>query len=171
MTTEPIKITRYPNRRFYTRDESTYISLEDIERLVRSGKRVEIRDNQSDEDLTGLVLTRIIMERQPEKMRLLPVDMLHFMLRANDAMSDFLRDYFRHALPYLEYLQRHGTTAMNLAQKPVHWIKAWLDSIAPADSPPQLTQRKQRKPDPEVLAQRVEELEERIRLLESSGKD
>ena len=98
--------------------------------MVRNGQNVEIRDSQSDEDLTGIVLTRIIMERQPEKMRLFPIDMLHFMLRSNEVMSDFLRDYFRHALPYLEYLQRHAKTAIKLAQ-PMHWMKAWVDGLIP----------------------------------------
>jgi polyhydroxyalkanoate synthesis repressor PhaR len=123
MATEPIQITRYPNRRFYARHESKYISLQEIEEIVRAGNRVEIRDSQTDEDLTGVVLTRIIMERQPEKMQLFPIDMLHFIVRSNDLMTDFLRDYFRHSLPYLEYLQRHGTTAARSLTKPIHWVR------------------------------------------------
>ncbi len=113
MPEAPVQITRYPNRRFYTRHESRYVSLQEIEGMVRDGKQVEIRDSQTDEDLTAGVLTRIIMERQPEKMRLFPIEMLHSILRSNEVMSDFLRDYFRHALPYLEYLQRHNAAAMN----------------------------------------------------------
>ena len=128
MPKPPIQITRYPNRRFYARNESKYISLQGIEELVRAGETVEIRDSQTDEDLTRAVLTRIIMERQPDKMRLFPTDMLHCILRSNEVTTDFLRDYFRHALPYLEYLHRHSAAAMTLAQ-PMHWVKAWLDSI------------------------------------------
>ena len=128
MRQPPIQITRYPNRRFYARSESKYVSLQGIEDLVRGGQNVEIHDSQTDEDLTRAVLTRIIMDRQPEKMRLFPVDMLHCIVRANEMTTDFLRDYFRHALPYLEYLHRHSTAAMTLAQ-PMHWVKAWLDNM------------------------------------------
>lgn len=166
MSDEVVQITKYPNRRFYARNESAYMSLEGIEGLVRAGKRVEIRDSQTDEDLTAVVLTRIIMERQPEKMRLFPTDMLHFMLRSNDVMSDFLRDYFRHSLPYLEYLQRHSAAAAKSLVQPIHWVKAWLDSIAPNKA---RGQRQSRLDDPAPLAQRVEELEARLRQLEAAN--
>ena len=151
---ETIQIRRYPNRRFYDRSASKYISLEDIETLVRSGKNVEIRDSQSDEDLTRSVLTRIIVDRNPEKMEMFPPAMLHFILRSNEMTSDFLRDYFRQALTYLEYLQQHSTSA------PVHWVKAWLDGIRrrpPTGEDPG---------DAEQLALKVAQLEERIRQLE-----
>ena len=168
MAETTVQITRYPNRRFYARDQSNYVSLEDIETMVRNGRNVEIRDSQSDEDLTGIVLTRIIMERQPEKMRLFPIDMLHFMLRSNEVMTDFLRDYFRHALPYLEYLQRHAKTAIKLAQ-PMHWMKAWVDGLIPRtmDNKPASTT----PPDNQSLAERVAELEARLRQLETTGED
>ena len=166
MPNNKLLITRYPNRRFYARNESRYVSLQEIEELIRAGHQVEIRDSQSDEDLTGSTLARIIMERQPEKMRLFPIDLLHSILRSNDVMSDFLRDYFRQVLPYLEYLQQHS--AATVAQ-PMHWMKAWMDNLIPGhkgDSKP--------GPAPGVhdgpLADRVAELEARLRQLESGDK-
>ncbi len=129
--TPAIRISRYPNRRFYDHSTSSYVSLENIEELVTAGKMVEIRDSQTDEDLTRAVLTRIIIERQPDKMQLFPVDMLHFIVRSNDVMSDFLRDYFRHSLPYLDYLQRHSAAAVSTLVQPMHWIKAWLERMVP----------------------------------------
>ncbi len=130
MSDEVIQIVRYPNRRFYDRQASKYVSLSDIEELVRNGSNLEIRDSQTDENLTRAVLTRIIIDRQPEKMRLFPVDMLHQILRSNDVMTDFLRDYFRQSLTYLSYLQQHGGKASKMAQ-PMHWVKAWLDGMTP----------------------------------------
>lgn len=165
MPDAPVQITRYPNRRFYTRSESRYVSLEEIEQMVRDGKQVEIRDSQTDEDLTGPVLTRIIMDRQPEKMRLFPIDMLHCILRSNDVMSDFLRDYFQHALPYLDYLQRHNP-AVTMVQ-PMHWIKAWLDGIVPRKPNTEPPPPEENAP----LGRRIAELEERIRQLETSGAE
>jgi len=167
MSNGTVQITRYPNRRFYARDQSNYVSLEDIEAMIRRGENVEIRDSQTDEDLTGLVLTRLIMERQPEKMSLFPIDMLHFILRSNQVMSDFLRDYFRQALPYMDYLQRHGAAAINLAQKPMHWIKAWMDNLVPHGAAP-----KEKTPSDNAaeLAQRVAELEQRLQQLEAKRK-
>ena len=165
MAGDPIQIKRYPNRRYYARNTSQYVSLQEIEDMVLGGETVEIRDSQSGEDLTRAVLTQIIMERQPEKMSLFPSDMLHFIVRSNDAMSDFLRDYFRHSLTYLDYLQRHSA-ATPLTQ-PIHWMKAWLDGIAPKLPAEPKVQREVPASVDNTLADRIQELEERLRQLES----
>jgi polyhydroxyalkanoate synthesis repressor PhaR len=166
MSDSPICIKRYPNRRFYASHSSSYVSLPEIEELVRSGKNVEIVDSQTGEDLTRAVLMQVIAERHPDKMAMFPSAMLHSMLRANDAVSGFLQDYFRNALSYLDYLHRHGTTTP--LQQPVHWMKAWLESWSGANDasgePPNAAQ------PPVETAQdysnRLRELEQRIAQLE-----
>jgi polyhydroxyalkanoate synthesis repressor PhaR len=165
MAGDPIQIKRYPNRRYYARNTSQYVSLQEIEDMVQGGETVEIRDSQSGDDLTRAVLTQIIMERQPEKMSLFPSDMLHFIVRSNDAMSDFLRDYFRHSLTYLDYLQRHSA-ATPLTQ-PMHWMKAWLDGIAPKPHTEEKSRRDATASADDELADRIHELEERLRQLEA----
>lgn len=165
MAGDPIQIKRYPNRRYYARNTSQYVSLQEIEDMVQAGETVEIRDSQSGDDLTRAVLTQIIMERQPEKMSLFPSDMLHFIVRSNDAMSDFLRDYFRHSLTYLDYLQRHSA-ATPLTQ-PMHWMKAWLDGFAPKPHAEEKSRRDAPASADDKLADRIHELEERLRQLES----
>jgi hypothetical protein len=122
---------------------------------------VDIIDSQSGETITRVVLTQIILDRQPEKMSLFPIDMLHCIMRSNDVMTEFLRDYFRHSLTYLDYLKQHGASAGELAN-PMHWVKAWLDGFRPSGGGPSA------QPDQEArFVQRIEELEERIRQLES----
>ncbi len=160
MTEETVQIKRYPNRRFYALGTSRYVSLTDIEELIREGKTVQIRDSQTADDITRLVLTQIIIERHPDKISLFPSSMLHLMVRANDMMTDFLRDYFRNSLTYLEYLQRHGAVMEGMPQ-PMHWMKAWFQPPTPAQSgqlpnaPP---------PDPnDPLDLRVRELERRLK--------
>lgn len=167
MTDQVISIKRYPNRRYYSRNQSKYVSLPEIEEMVKAGSVVEIHDSQTGEDLTRSVLTQIIMERQPEKMSLFPTDMLHFILRSNDTMSGFLRDYFRHSLTYLDFLQQHGTMASAL-KRPMHWMKLWLDGIAPN------SQREDEEENPAngseaPLSSRLEQLERRLHELESKG--
>jgi polyhydroxyalkanoate synthesis repressor PhaR len=189
MSGERIQIARYPNRRFYARHTSKYVSLREIEEFVRAGNTVEIRDSQSDEDLTRAVLTRIIIEHHPDKMRLFPTDMLHFILRSNDVMSEFLRDYFLHSLTYLDYLQRHNPT--RTLTQPIHWVKAWLDGITPGkaaassetapetapvpargdDSSLAAAAASATSPDAILLAKRVEQLEQRLRQLEKNDEE
>lgn len=128
MTDGPVLIKRYPNRRYYARNTSKYVSLKEIEEMVKQGQTIEIRDSQTGDDMTQAVLTQIIMERHPERMALFPSDMLHYILRSNDVMLAFLGDYFRHSLTYLDYLQRHSPTATTLV--PMNWVKAWLEKVA-----------------------------------------
>lgn len=163
MSESPILIKRYPNRRYYARHLSKYVSLSDIEGLISLGHDVEIRDSQSDDDLTRAVLTQIIMEQHPDKMALFPTDMLHFILRSNDAMSGFLRDYFRQSLTYLDYLQHHSGTTSSLAE-PMHWIKLWLDAVAPKPKSPETDSVTDETTE---LKQRIVELEQRLQRLES----
>ena len=167
-----IHINRYPNRRFYSRTTSEYVSLERIEQFVRDGETIEIRDSQTQEDITRIVLAQLLIERQPEKIALFPAPLLHGLLRANGLMSDLMRSYFHESLAYLEYLQLHGPTA-RLSQ-PIHWLQTWIEGMgrrsgmapgaAPAtsDNPP--------ADDQTDLAQRLIEMEARLRKLEDQEK-
>lgn len=162
MSDSRIHIKRYPNRRYYARQLSKYVSLQEIEEMIQDGETVEIRDSQTGEDLTRTVLTQIIAERHPDKMELFPTDMLHFILRSNDAMSGFLRDYFRHSLTYLEYLHRHNPSSATLS-KPIHWLQTWLDTMAPmsGDARPAPSSS-----DDSSLREQLHHMDERLRRLE-----
>src|SRR3954468_5339641 len=102
---EVISIRRYPNRRLYDRQSRRYITLQDVEDLVKDGKKIEVRDSKTNEDLTRAILTQILIERHPEKMEMFPVAMLHGILQANDVMLEFLRSYLKQPLGLLENLQ------------------------------------------------------------------
>ena len=149
MSGEVIQIKRYPNRRFYARNSSKYVSLKEIEEFVQQGKTVEVTDSQTGESLTAAVLAQIIIDRQPDKILLFPVDMLHGIVRSNEMVTDFLRDYFLHSLTYLDYLQRHGASAKALVN-PMHWAKVWMDGFKPFNgAAKELTDQE------EILMQRI----------------
>ena len=140
--------------------------------MVQAGHTVEIRDSQTDQDMTQSVLTQLIMDRHPEKMSLFPTDLLHLILRSNDVMTGFLGEYFRNSLAYLDLL-RLKTPAAN-ATVPMNWVKLWLDSISPAQTPDAEStpdSEPDSVPDSESesaqLAQRLRQLEERLEQLES----
>lgn len=163
MNGESILIKRYPNRRYYARHLSKYVSLTDIEQLVSTGHDVQIQDSQTNDDLTRSVLTQIIMEQHPDKMALFPIDMLHFILRSNDTMTGLLRDYFRQSLTYLDYLQQHRGGRTSLTQ-PMHWVQRWLDALAARPAEPPTDPGSEDAAD---LRRRIAQLEERLRRLES----
>ena len=119
----------YPNRRLYDRQARRYITLQDLEALVMEGKKIEVRDSKTGEDLTRAILTQILLERHPERMEMFPVAMLHGILQANDMVLDFFRAYLRQSVAVLEQLQQPTPQATFLA--PVDWMRAVMPSAIP----------------------------------------
>ena len=63
--TGPVRvIKKYPNRRLYDTDTSTYITLSDVRELVMAGALFVVRDAKSGEDLTRSILLQIILEEE-----------------------------------------------------------------------------------------------------------
>ncbi len=168
---EPIRIKRYPNRRFYASHTSKYVSLPEIEQLIRDGADVEIVDSATGGDITRAILIQLIAEGHPEKIALFPPAMLHSILRANDVMVNFLQDYFRDSLSYLDYFQKHGATGS--VQEPMLWMKTWLDGWSqwPGGNPPAPNSAAAPATDkPQLLAERIAELEKRLADLEQQAR-
>ena len=59
-TTRVLK--KYPNRRLYDTQTSSYITLADVKQMVLSGEDFEVRDAKGGEDLTRSILLQIILE-------------------------------------------------------------------------------------------------------------
>ncbi len=57
-------IKKYPNRRLYDTETSTYITLTDIRELVMDSANFVVRDAKSNEDLTRSILLQIILEEE-----------------------------------------------------------------------------------------------------------
>ncbi|MFO0888449.1 MAG: polyhydroxyalkanoate synthesis regulator DNA-binding domain-containing protein [Isosphaeraceae bacterium] len=161
---ETITIKRYPNRRLYDRQSRRYITLQDLEDLVTGGKKIEVRDSRTGEDLTRAILTQILLERHPEKMEMFPVAMLHGILQANDLVLEFLRTYLRQSLAVLEQMQQ-PTAPLNPFLTPIDWVRAMIPTTLPF-SPPRAAEPPASAPLADNLALRISELEERLERLE-----
>jgi len=55
-------IKRYSNRKLYDTQESRYVTLEELEELIRAGKEISVVDVSTGEDLTSVNLAQIILE-------------------------------------------------------------------------------------------------------------
>ena len=65
MSTSKTRVIRkYPNRRLYDTDESRYITLNDIRRLVVEELPFVVIDKRTGADITRLVLLQVINERE-----------------------------------------------------------------------------------------------------------
>jgi polyhydroxyalkanoate synthesis repressor PhaR len=57
-------IKKYPNRRLYDTQTSSYITLEDVKQLVLDTENFQVLDAKSSEDLTRSILLQIILEEE-----------------------------------------------------------------------------------------------------------
>ena len=70
---EPRVIKRYANRKLYDSSESRYVTLSEVEQMVRSGVDVQIIDNKTKEDITAKTLAQLVMENERKKDAALPL--------------------------------------------------------------------------------------------------
>ncbi len=81
-TDEPVTIKKYANRRLYNTGTSTYVTLEDLAAMVKSGEDFVVYDAKTGEDITRSVLTQIIFEQEnKEGQNLLPITFLRQLIR------------------------------------------------------------------------------------------
>lgn len=73
---DAIIIKKYANRRLYNTASSSYITLEDLARMVRENVEFQVLDAKSGDDITHSILTQIIMDEEANGEQMLPVSFL-----------------------------------------------------------------------------------------------
>ena len=103
----PRIIKKYPNRRLYDTETSTYITLAEVKDLVLQYKEFQVQDAKTGEDLTRSILLQIILEEESGGVPMFSTDMLANIIR-----------YYGHAMQGLmgSYLER-SIMAFHEAQK------------------------------------------------------
>ncbi len=99
---DPIVIKKYANRRLYNTDTSTYVTLEDLAKMVRSERDFVVYDAKTGEELTHSVLTQIIVEQESKGQNLLPVPFLRQLIRFyGNSMETLVPSYLQMSLEHL----------------------------------------------------------------------
>jgi len=92
-------IKKYPNRRLYDTEISSYVTIDDVRQLIVDGEEFEIRDAKSGEDLTRSVLLQIISEREGDGEPMLSTHLLSQIIRFyGDSMQGFMGRYLEQSL-------------------------------------------------------------------------
>ena len=74
---ETVIIKKYANRRLYNTASSSYITLEDLARMVRENVEFQVLDAKTGDDITHSILTQIIMDEEANGgQQMLPVSFL-----------------------------------------------------------------------------------------------
>ena len=98
--TTPTTIKKYANRRLYNTASSTYVTLADLAKMVKSGDDFVVYDAKTNDDITRSVLTQIIFEQEGiEGQSLLPTTFLRQLIRFyGDSMQALLPSYLEFSI-------------------------------------------------------------------------
>ncbi|MFA5493948.1 MAG: polyhydroxyalkanoate synthesis repressor PhaR [Porticoccaceae bacterium] len=77
-------LKKYPNRRIYDTENSCYITLADVRRMVLERKSLQVVDSKTGKDLTRSVLLQVIAEMEAEG---------HQSLLTNRVLEELIRFY------------------------------------------------------------------------------
>ena len=99
---EPTIIKKYANRRLYNTGTSTYVTLEDLAEMVKTGEDFTVVDAKSGDDITRSVLTQIIFEQENKGHNLLPITFLRQLIRFyGDSIQNLIPTYLDFSLDSL----------------------------------------------------------------------
>ncbi|MDH3668044.1 MAG: polyhydroxyalkanoate synthesis repressor PhaR [Paracoccaceae bacterium] len=91
---EKIVIKKYANRRLYNTAKSSYVTLDDLSKMVRAGEDFAVYDAKTGEDITRSVLTQIIFEEEAKGQSMLPTNFLRQIISLyGDALQGVVPSY------------------------------------------------------------------------------
>jgi len=96
---EPRIIKKYPNRRLYDTEESRYITLADVRRLVTDKVNFVVIDKKSGQDITRTILLQVISEQEQTGEPIMSRDFLSHVIRSyGGAMQGLVGGYLEQSL-------------------------------------------------------------------------
>jgi polyhydroxyalkanoate synthesis repressor PhaR len=132
----PRVLKKYPNRRLYDTQLSSYITLADVKTMVLSAEHFEVRDAKTGEDLTRSILLQIILEEETGGVPIFSAPMLSQLIRFyGHSMQGMMGSYLEKNLQTFTDIQaRLAEQSKGLydpaAQSPELWAQ-FLNGQAP----------------------------------------
>jgi len=77
-------IKRYQNRKLYDTHESSYVTLDEIAKMIKGGEDLRVIDNKTKNDITASTLTQLLYESEKKSKTQPSVEMLKEIIRHGD---------------------------------------------------------------------------------------
>lgn len=119
-------IKKYPNRRLYDTQTSTYVTLSDVKNLVMAQEDFCVVDAKTGEDLTRSILLQIILEEEAVGAPLFTENMLSQMIRFyGHSMQGMLGNYLENNMQSFIQMQNQFADQVKggAAFTPENWVK------------------------------------------------
>ena len=154
-------IKRYSNRKLYDTQESRYVTLEEIEEMIRAGKEIQVVDAGSGDDLTSVTLSQIILESERSRRGALPSAFLHQLIKYGETWQDFVQRSMKTSLEGVVTNQREMDRIFR------EWsARSGWGAVVPRTEPRKEPPAAAAEAEPDKLRDEVAALRERLRSLE-----
>ena len=77
-------IKRYQNRKLYDTHESSYVTLDEIAKMIKGGEDLRVIDNKTKNDITAATLTQLLYESEKKAKTQPSIDLLKEIIRHGD---------------------------------------------------------------------------------------
>jgi polyhydroxyalkanoate synthesis repressor PhaR len=115
-------IKRYQNRKLYDTQESSYVTLDEIARMIKAGDDIRVIDNKTKNDITAATLTQLLYESERKAKTQPSVDLLKTIIRNGDGSFS---GYITGNLPEGAEMEAAANTNTNTEDAPA------IETIAP----------------------------------------
>ena len=125
-------IKKYPNRRLYDTETSSYITLADVKKLVLDGVGFRVEDAKTRDDLTRSILLQIILEEETAGAPMFSSDMLSQIIRFyGNAMQGMMGSYLEKNIhTFIEIQKRLQDQSRQVyGENPMLNADAWSEFI------------------------------------------
>jgi polyhydroxyalkanoate synthesis repressor PhaR len=153
-------IKRYSNRKLYDTQESRYVTLEEIEEMIRAGREISVVDAATGEDLTSVTLAQIILESERAHRAALPSAFLHQLIKYGETWQEFVQKSMKSSLEGLVGSQREMDRVFREWAARAGWTTAPAARNERRDEPPPA--EVDLRDEVDLLRQKVKALEERL---------
>jgi polyhydroxyalkanoate synthesis repressor PhaR len=111
-------IKKYPNRRLYDTTVSSYITLNDVRRLVMDQVPFSVQDAKTGEDLTRAILLQIILEQEEQGDPIFSSSALKQIIRMyGSTMQNLLGAYLENSFRlFLQQQQQAGSQMQQILE-------------------------------------------------------
>jgi polyhydroxyalkanoate synthesis repressor PhaR len=171
---EKIVIKKYANRRLYNTAKSSYVTLDDLSKMVRAGQDFAVYDAKTGVDITRSVLTQIIFEEEAKGHSMLPTNFLRQIIGLyGDTLQGVVPSYLEASMETFTQNQEKMREAFGenpavsnfetMARSNMEWFEQAMRMFSPFGAaaggdgkPPEGSagQKTERSPEPEASVQK-----------------
>lgn len=112
-----IIIKKYPNRRLYNTQISSYITNSDLIKLIKNNDNFKVVDSKSNADVTNAILVQIIFDQELKCYTLLPNQILRNIINYYCSMRNIMLPPHLNSFMKLFYSQASTENSANMIEK------------------------------------------------------